>query len=639
LLAANSVIDMSGGAGTLYLAGNLNVSTLGTLTPGTTSTFNYNGTSAQTVRIGVSSITYNHLHLNNTSGSGATLSAAITATNVTGNLRIQTGILDNGTFAITGNAADTFEVVSGATFKLTGTSAMVTGFGTKIFGVTSTVNYAGAAQTVSGENYGHLTTSGSSTKTASSASTVYGNFSIGTGTTFDAGSYNHALKGNFTNDGGFTASTSTMTFNGTTAQAIGGTSTTTFNNLTIANTSAEVSLNTNASVNGILTVNASALLNPAAAIVVGGSGTLTGNGTVRVTRATGSADFTNQYTITNKTLTNLTVEFAGSAAQGVNTNTFGGLKVNNASGVTLGGDVTVNGTLTFASGNLTTNGNKVIISSTGTVSRTSGHVVGNLQKNVATGATSKTFEIGDATNYTPVNVSFANVTTAGDLTVNTTTGDHPNISTSDVNPSKSVNRYWTLTNAGIVFTTYDATFNFVAGDVDAGANTSNFIVRKFSGGSWSTLTVGTRTSTSTQITGTTSFGDFQVGNVLSVAVSNSTFAFGTRPLNTWLSPDSSVLTNDGTEPQTLLGKISIFTASPNTWNLSETANGADTTRAQWSTTSATGPWSDISAYDQNFTIATSVAAGDSVKFFLRIQTPTSTSSFNQYSSTLTVTAQ
>jgi hypothetical protein len=126
---------------------------------------------------------------------------------------------------------------------------------------------------------------------------------------------------------------------------------------------------------------------------------------------------------------------------------------------------------------------------------------------------------------------------------------------------------------------------------------------------------------------------------LSVSPSKTTFAFGTQPANTWLPADSSFLRNDGTVTEMLLGKISTFTAGASTWALSPTTNGANQIRAQWSTTANSGPWNDVSAYDQNFTITSSVAASDSVKFFFRIQTPTTTSSFSQYSSTLTVTAQ
>ncbi len=127
--------------------------------------------------------------------------------------------------------------------------------------------------------------------------------------------------------------------------------------------------------------------------------------------------------------------------------------------------------------------------------------------------------------------------------------------------------------------------------------------------------------------------------VISVSVSNSTFAFGTSLLNTWLTPQTSVITNDGNVAENFIGQISQFTDGSNTWEIAISANGADTTRAQWSTTSETGPWTDISAYDTDFTIATNVAASDSVLFWFRIETPTGTSSYNEYSSTLTVTAQ
>ncbi|MEW5994636.1 MAG: LamG domain-containing protein [Candidatus Zixiibacteriota bacterium] len=127
--------------------------------------------------------------------------------------------------------------------------------------------------------------------------------------------------------------------------------------------------------------------------------------------------------------------------------------------------------------------------------------------------------------------------------------------------------------------------------------------------------------------------------VISVSVSNSTFAFGTNLLNTWLTPQTSVITNDGTVAENFVARISQFSDGSNTWGIAVTANGPDTIRAQWSTTSATGPWADISAYDTDFTIATNVAVNDSVTLWFHIETSTSTSSYNQYSSTLTVTAQ
>ncbi len=252
-------------------------------------------------------------------------------------------------------------------------------------------------------------------------------------------------------------------------------------------------------------------------------------------------------------MTGSTVEFNGNLPQTLPSTfaTYNKLRVNNTSGsgVTLGTNTTVNSTLTFTSGTVTTGSNSLYLATGGTVSRTSGHVVGNFTKFIATGATNKTFEVGDASNYTPVTVVFASVTAAGDLTVSTTAGDHPNLGSSTINASKSVNRYWTLANSGIGFTTYSATFNFVAGDVDAGASTSALIAGKFGTGIWNYPTVGTKTSTSTQATGLTSFGDFQLGEsgAPSVVLVDAVTPLGTQPPGTDLSY-TVTLTNSGSIP-------------------------------------------------------------------------------------------
>ena len=217
-----------------------------------------------------------------------------------------------------------------------------------------------------------------------------------------------------------------------------------------------------------------------------------------------------------------TLEYKGSAAQTTGpelTATIPNLTINNANGVNLNSSPTVSGTLTLTSGNISTGSYTVIIS--GSVSHTSGHVVGNLQKNVATGATSRTFEVGD-TNYNPLTVAFGSVTVAGNLTAKATAGDHGSLGSSTINPSKSVNVYWTLTNSGITFDNYSATFTFVSDDIDVGADTNSFIVGKYTSSTWSYPTVGAKTATSTQATGiTTSFGDFAVGEPLVPNISNT----------------------------------------------------------------------------------------------------------------------
>ena len=234
---ANKVIDMSGGAGTLNMKGALTFANLsGTLNAGTLgSIFNYaDNSAAQTVNFFPGGA-YHNLYINTTGSTGATLSAAISTTNVTGNLRVQSGTLSNGTFAIALNTSKTFEVANGAIFKMTGTTGMVTGTSiTKTFGVSSTCDYNGTAQTVSAELYGNLIISGART---TNNVTLASSGTIGIAGTFTA-------SASFTS-GNYVITGSTVDFNSASAQNIPAF---TFNNLTVS-TSAKTA-------NGIINVNA-----------------------------------------------------------------------------------------------------------------------------------------------------------------------------------------------------------------------------------------------------------------------------------------------------------------------------------------------------------------------------------------------
>jgi len=205
-----------------------------------------------------------------------------------------------------------------------------------------------------------------------------------------------------------------------------------------------------------------------------------------------------------------------------------------------GGDITVSGTTALTNGRVITGANTLIAN--GVVTRTTGYVDGLLQKPVTVGGpVARTFEIGDALAYSPINLTFASVTGAGALTGKATGGDHPQIGSSDIIPTQSVNRNWTLTNSGTTFTTADAVFNFVAGDIDGGANFNSFFVRKYDSPNWSAPATGTRTATSTQATGITSFSDFAIGEPPTNTIVASADAGGS------ISPSGSVPVAVGTD--------------------------------------------------------------------------------------------
>ena len=257
-----------------------------------------------------------------------------------------------------------------------------------------------------------------------------------------------------------------------------------------------------------------------------------------VVTGTGSSLFSgfSSYSFVPPSNANCIVNYAGAGSQTIAGGTYQHLTSSGGGTKSLAGNVSVLGTLTLTSGNIDAGVNSIAILSTGSVSRTSGHVIGNFTKNVAAGATSKTFEVGDASNYTPVTVAFGNVSISGDLTVKSNTGSHPNIASSGINSAKCLARYWTLTNSGVTFTNYSATFTFVSGDILGSANTSNFIGKVYSASTWSSaLPMGTLTTTSSQVTGVTSFGDFAVGEVSvaipTINISGTLSGFGYIPVN------------------------------------------------------------------------------------------------------------
>jgi hypothetical protein len=179
--------------------------------------------------------------------------------------------------------------------------------------------------------------------------------------------------------------------------------------------------------------------------------------------------------------------------------------INNTNGVVIGGgDLTITGTLTFTVGNLTTNANTLIIGSAGTIARTSGHVIGNLRKTY-TAAGSKLFEVGTANGFSPVTVNATTGTFPSDFTANATQGSQPS-----VNPSTSIQRYWTLNGTGI---TADLTFQYLATDVMG--TEANYKVIRVIGTTpvaFPTSTVNTGTHTAT-LTGVSTFSDWTVGEI------------------------------------------------------------------------------------------------------------------------------
>ena len=379
----------------------------GTFNPGsaaghiiTGSTFDFNG-GAQSV----ASFNYNNLTL---SGSGTkTGSGTLT---VTGNFTNNAGIIFSGTTVLTLNGVthinsgtintSTLSVGIGGTLNNNGTitiSSALNGSGTLTQGSTgilnlggtagitvldasasgNTVNYTGASQTLTPGTYhhlalsgsgtpvltgvsninGNLTISGTLTTTATTGMTIGGNVTIGAGTIFNASAFTHIIKGNLSNAGTFNAGTSTITMGGTVPQTI---SAITFNNLSIANINGVSML-------GDVTINSSLALTSGSFFI--GAHTL--NLTGAVVSSGGS--------IVGGTTSNMVVGGAG-ASTTLPSVTLNNLNLNRAAGISLGGDITVDGALAITNGTLNTGASTVILGTGGTLSEVAGQpIVGNVK--------------------------------------------------------------------------------------------------------------------------------------------------------------------------------------------------------------------------------------------------------------------
>ena len=541
----NVVIDKS--SGTLTLLGTIRTShnwtyAAGTLDPGT-STVVFAGTLAIGGSHTLSDVIFNGAGSTYTVATGTTLTVAGSLALTDGNINTGTVAAEGpisqastfdgntGTLLIDGTGAQTFSgaatIAAGnlpnvVVNKPSGTLAMVGTIRTShnwtytagtVDAGTSLVVFAGSTVTSVGMTFYDVMANGGTT-TLGSAMDIDHDLTVNAGTfTTSASGYGLTVTGSLAIvgtlrlnasavavggdvglSGTFVAGTSTVTLDGSTGQLLGGPSAMTFYNLVSADP-AGVVMASNITVSNILTL--------AVGPLTVGANTLTISNPLAGTIAELVADGTSSLVVNGAAAG---IVLPSSIAQ------LNNLTGNNASGLGLQADLTVLGTLTLTNGPVTTGPDALTIALGGSVARTGGRVNGYLQKHVAAGAgVSLTFEIGDATRYTPVSVVFGTVVGAGELTANTTPGEHPDVVNSGVDPAQDVNRYWTITDAGVLFDTYDATFTFVAGDVDAGANTSTFIVGKDDGTTWTLPAVGTRTALSTQALAMTSFSDFVLG--------------------------------------------------------------------------------------------------------------------------------
>ncbi len=346
----------------------------------------YNGSVDQVTGNGLTSAF--QVQVSNQTGT-VTLSNDVSASN---SFQVFSGaVFDMNTRVISGSG---FTAFSGSTLKIgstagitsSGASGNVQSGGTRTYSATTFVYNGSANQSVGNglpSSVTNLTiantgSGGNNTVTGNSGQTVtgllrvqagvyagastYTNVQIDSGATLSIGA-DCTVSGNWTNNGTFTPNGFTVTFNGTSAQAISGSATTSFASLTDSNTTAAVSSTVNFNVSGTLNMNGAATLmtlDPAVQInSSGNTGTISGTGTVKVSRL-GSNSFSGQYKFFTFSVTALTVEWAGAGDQGVENGVsgYGAIKTSGSGTKSMGGAVTlaINGGVTIGSGTILTIG-------------------------------------------------------------------------------------------------------------------------------------------------------------------------------------------------------------------------------------------------------------------------------------------
>ncbi|HEX8352067.1 MAG TPA: Calx-beta domain-containing protein [Pyrinomonadaceae bacterium] len=275
---------------------------------------------------------------------------------------------------------------------------------------------------------------------------------------------------------------------------------------------------------------------------------------------------------------NGTVNFNGAGAQAIQTaNTFHNLTASND--VTLGAGVAVNGALALGSKKVTTGVNTLSLAAAASVTRTTGYVVGNLQKSFDAPA-SFTFDVGTANGYSPVDAG--STTGTGSLSVRATQAKQPNVS-----GANALSRYWTLAGAGV---TTNLTFHYLAADV-VGTESAYRVVKydgAFSVPAAQSVDAGAHAAT---VAGVSSFSDWTLAEAPSV--------FGALQFSASNYDDAE--TDAGTHDVTVTvrrtdgssGAVSVHYA---------TSDGTAAAGSDYAATSGDLNWADGDAADKTFNV-------------------------------------
>ncbi|MEK7263387.1 MAG: T9SS type A sorting domain-containing protein [Bacteroidota bacterium] len=527
-VAGNITIDVVTFSGqsnkTHKIAGNWTLSNGGTYNGQfTNNTVVFNGSGSQQISGG----TFRNFSV---AKSGGTLSLAGNVSVQSGNVNFSSGTIDLSTFTLDRTATGgTFTLSGTATISIDGTNTFPQNYTTVSLGTTTTVSFYGSSQTIPAYSYGHLSLSGSGTKTAGGNMSIAGNFSVSDvtfngGTTITTFSGSSTLSGNGTLNYGDVSITSTLIDGGVSFNVSGSwtksgtftsTGTVTFNGGTAQ------------------TINASNFNN----ISFTGAGTKTLAGALTVT-----GNWSNSGTISTTQL--LTFNGTGSQSIDNGSSSFASLTVNKSSGTAtvITNDLTITGDFTISSGTFNDGGRNLNVAGSWTKSGGTFTATGTVTLNGSIQNISATNFNNLIVDGTDQKTATGNISIAGNLTANQNFVDASNTVTFNGASTFFNNGTLTFTNISVTGTLNDGGKTYtVNGNL---ANTGTLT-------STGTVIFGGTTS----VSGTSTFNNLTVNGTVTLATSASVLISGAITNNGTFDAttnNSTTVTYNGTGAQSVL---------------------------------------------------------------------------------------
>ncbi len=391
---------------------------------------------------------------------------------------------------------------NGSTITLTGTSGTLFTNGGTFTAGTSTVVFSGngdAALTSTAATFNAMTSSGTGTKTLGGTTVVGSNLTISAGTldAVNGQNYSISVAGNWSNSGAFTPRSGTVTFNGSSGQALTGE---TFYNLTINNSAASPSDSVD--------------VDSSAAVTVTNTLTVT-DGQFQPTTASSFKDIT------------------------ITTN--GILKPDSSASISLTGNWSNTGTFTANSGTVTFNGNSG--------QTLTGETFSSLTINNSAASPSDSVDVDSSAAVTVINTL-----TVSDGQFQPTTGSEFTVISITTNgilkpdSGAAINDYGNWTNSG-TFTANSGTVNLLStssgGTLTSGGSSFYNLTQNGSGGTYTLQDALTTTNDLTINAGTL---DTKSGSNFDIAVAGNWSNSGA------FTPRSGTVTFNGSSGQALTGE-------------------------------------------------------------------------------------